>query len=221
MVNCAIYLKTVGGNIMKTKKIASLFFVLTFALTSLFHAYSVQAAESITPEQAYQQFLSEKVSQKKYFQIVNIGNKNTAVLIIGKGQKDEINNKICFQNCKVYTFSNGQVQKMKAFKNYGGRSISLKEKNGKYYLSNGLSDAATFYTIKKDKVITHEYFNCHSAKGNDRTNKSVFRQNGKVVKNLGYLKSSKYEKRRDSYKTVESAINFIQNTAANRNNITK
>ena len=206
---------------MKIKKITSLFLVLTFALTSLFIFLSAQAAQSITPEQAYQQFLAEKVSQKKYFQIVNIGNKNTPVLIIGKGQKDNINNKICFQNCKVYTFSNGQVQKMKAFKNYGVHCIGLKKKNGKYYLSNGLSDAAAFYTIKKDKVITHEYFNCHSAKGDDRTNKSVFRRNGKVIKNLGYLKASKYEKRRDSYKTVESAINFIQNTAINRNNITK
>ena len=206
---------------MKIKKITSLFLVLTFALTSLFIPHSVQAAQPITPEQAYRQFLAEKVSQKKYFQIVNIGNKNTPVLIIGKGQKDNINNKTCFQNCKVYTFSNGQIQKMKAFKNYGGRSISLKEKNGKYYLNNGLSDAATFYTIKKDKVITHEYFNCHSAKGSDKTNKSVFKRNGKVIKNLGYLKASKYEKRRDSYKTIESVINFIQNTEVNRNNITK
>ena len=206
---------------MKIKKITSLFLVLTFALTSLFIPHSVQAAQSITPEQAYRQFLAEKVSQKKYFQIVNIGNKNTPVLIIGKGQKDNINNKTCFQNCKVYTFSNGQIQKMKAFKNYGGRSISLKEQNGKYYLNNGLSDAATFYTIKKDKVITHEYFNCHSAKGSDKTNKSVFKRNGKVIKNLGYLKASKYEKRRDSYKTIESVINFIQNTEVNRNNITK
>lgn len=206
---------------MKIKKITSLFLVLTFALTSLFIPHSVQTAQSITPEQAYRQFLEKKVSQKKYFQIVNIGNKNTPVLIIGKGQKDNINNKICFQNCKVYTFSNGQIQKMKAFKNYGGRSISLKEKNGKYYLNNGLSDAATFYTIKKDKVITHEYFNCHSAKGSDKTKKSVFKRNGKVIKNLGYLKASKYEKRRDSYKTIESVINFIQNTEVNRNNITK
>ncbi len=80
---------------------------------------------------------------------------------------------------------------MKAFKNYGGRLISLKEKNGKYYLSNGLSDAAAFYTIRKGKVVTHEYFNCHSAKGSDRTSESVFKRNGKVIKNLGYLKAAK------------------------------
>ena len=110
---------------------------------------------------------------------------------------------------------------MKAFKNYGGRLISLKEKNGKYYLSNGLSDAAAFYTIRKGKVVTHEYFNCHSAKDSDRTSESVFKRNGKVIKNLGSLKAAKYEKRRDSYKTIESAINFIQNTDANRNAITK
>lgn len=206
---------------MKIKKITSLFFVLTFALAPFFLPHYVQAEQAVTPEQAYQQFLSEKVSQKKYFQIVNIGNKNTPVLIIGKGQKDKSKNKVCFQNCKVYTFSNGQIQKMKAFKNYGGRLISLKEKNGKYYLSNGLSDAAAFYTIRKGKVVTHEYFNCHSAKDSDRTSESVFKRNGKVIKNLGSLKAAKYEKRRDSYKTIESAINFIQNTDANRNAITK
>lgn len=104
---------------MKIKKITSLFFVLTFALAPFFLPHYVQAAQAVTPEQAYQQFLAEKVSQKKYFQIVNIGNKNTPVLIIGKGQKDKSKNKVCFQNCKVYTFSNGQIQKMKAFKNYG------------------------------------------------------------------------------------------------------
>ena len=110
---------------------------------------------------------------------------------------------------------------MKAFRDYGGRLISLKEKNGKYYLCNGGSDYSSLYTIKKGKVITHEYFNCHSAKGADRTDWSVFKKEGKIIKNLGYLKASKYEKRRDSYKTIESAINFIQNTAANRNSITK
>ena len=39
--------------------------------------------------------------------------------------------------------------------------------------------------------------------------------------NLGYLKAAKYNKYRDSYKTVTSSINFVKNTSANRNNILK
>ena len=110
---------------------------------------------------------------------------------------------------------------MKPFKNYGGRFISLKEKNGKYYLCNGGSDFSLLYTINKGKVITHEYFNCHSAKGTDRTSQSVFKRDKKIIKNLGYLKASKYNKYRNSYKTVSSSINFVKNTSANRNNILK
>ncbi|CVI67261.1 hypothetical protein BN3660_00807 [Eubacteriaceae bacterium CHKCI004] len=208
---------------MKTKKITSFLFTFTMALLLLFTTVPTQAAKekTQTPEQAYEQFLSEKIGQNKYFQIVNIGHKNAPVLIIGKGQKEVVNGKTCFRDCKVYAFSDGQIKKMKAFRDYGGRLISLKEKNGKYYLCNGGSDYSSLYTIKKGKVITHEYFNCHSAKGADRTDWSVFKKEGKIIKNLGYLKASKYEKRRDSYKTIESAINFIQNTAANRNSITK
>ena len=189
----------------------------------LFTAVPTQASKgkTQTPELAYAQFLSEKIGQNRYFQIVNIGHKNAPVLIIGKGHKENENSKTCFRNCKVYAFSGGQIRKMKTFKNYGGRLISLKEKNRQYYLCNGGSDYSSFYTIKKGKVITHEYFNCHSAKGADRTNQSVFKKEGKIIKNLGYLKASKYEKRRDSYKTVESAVHFVKNTDSNRQHITK
>ena len=77
------------------------------------------------------------------------------------------------------------------------------------------------YPINKGKVITHEYFNCHSAKGTDRTSQSVFKKDKKIIKNLGYLNAAKYNKYRDSYKTVTSSINFVKNTSANRNNILK
>ena len=212
-----------GGFIMKTKKITSFLLTFTMALLLLFTAVPTQAAKekTQTPEQAYEHFLSEKIGQNKYFQIVNIGHKNAPVLIIGKGSKEVVNGKTCFRDCKVYTFANGQVRKMKAFKDYGGRLISLKEKKGKYYLCNGGSDYSSLYTIKKGNVITREYFNCHSAKGTDCTNQSVLKKNGKVTKNLGYLKAAKYEKHRESYKTVESAVNFMQNTSANRENILK
>ena len=47
-------------------------------------------------------------------------------------EKLEFKGKTYFNNCKVYTFSNRQIKAMKPFKNYGGRFISLKEKNEKY-----------------------------------------------------------------------------------------
>lgn len=208
---------------MRTQKLLSLFFTCALILASFFIVQPAQAAQkkTQTPEQAYEQFLSKKIGQNKYFQIVNIGHKNAPVLIIGKGKKEIVNGKTCFRDCKVYTYSGGQIKKMKAFKDYGGRLISLKEKKGKYYLCNGGSDYSSLYTIKKGNVITHEYFNCHSAKGADRTTQSVFKKEGKIIKNFGYLKASKYEKRRDSYKIVESAVNFMQNTDSNRNNISK
>lgn len=43
----------------------------------------------------------------------------------------------------------------------------------------------------------------------------------RLMGNLGYLKASKYNKYRNSYKTVSSSINFVKNTSANRNNILK
>src|SRR5699024_472997 len=119
-----------GGFIMKTRKITSFLFTFAMALLLLFTSVPTQAAKRTakTSEQAYEQFLSKMVGQKKYFQIVNIGHKNAPVLIIGKGSKEVVNGKTCFRDCKVYTFTNGQVRKMKSFKNYGGRLISLKEK---------------------------------------------------------------------------------------------
>lgn len=48
-----------------------------------------------------------------------------------------------------------------------------------------------------------------------------FKKDKKIIKNLGYLNAAKYNKYRDSYKTVTSSINFVKNTSANRNNILK
>lgn len=50
-------------------------------------------------------------------------------------------------------------------------------------------------------------------KGTDRTSQSVFKKDKKIIKNLGYLKAAKYNKYRDSYKTVTSSINFVKNTS--------
>lgn len=71
--------------------------------------------------------------------------------------------------------------------------LSAWKKKGKYYLCNGGSDFSSLYTIKNGKAITHEYFNCHSAKGTDRTNQSVFKKDKKIIKNLGYLNTKNIE----------------------------
>ena len=92
---------------MKFKKVLPFF---TFILALLFFsAFPTHAAQNkpLTSKKAYQQFLHKKVGKKKYFQIVNIGNKNAPVLIIGSGKKEAVKGKTYFNNCKVYTFSNG------------------------------------------------------------------------------------------------------------------
>ena len=198
---------------MKSKKFIPFLFILTLLLFNTVPAHAAQN-KTQSSKKAYQQFLYKNREKNKYFQIVNIGNKNTPVLIIGTGKKEAV-------NCKVYTFSDNHIKQMETFQNYGGRFISLKKKKGKYYLCNGGSDFSSLYTIKNGKAITHEYFNCHSAKGTDRTNQSVFKKDKKIIKNLGYLNAEKYRKYRDSYKIVKSSIIFKQNTHSNRKNILK
>ena len=178
---------------MKSKKFIPFLFILTLLLFNTVPAHAAQN-KTQSSKKAYQQFLYKNREKNKYFQIVNIGNKNTPVLIIGTGKKEAVNGKTYFNNCKVYTFSDNHIKQMEPFQNYGGRFISLKKKKGKYYLCNGGSDYSSLYTIKNGKAITHEYFNCHSAKGTDRTNQSVFKKDKKIIKNLGYLNAEKYRK---------------------------
>ena len=159
---------------MKSKFIPFLFILILL----LFNTLPAHAAQNKTQssKKAYQQFLYKNREKNKYFQIVNIGNKNTPVLIIGTGKKEAVNGKTYFNNCKVYTFSDNHIKQMEPFQNYGGRFISLKKKKGKYILS--LTEVLIFFFIyiKNGKAITHEYFNCHSAKGTDQTNQSVFKR---------------------------------------------
>lgn len=205
---------------MKSKKFIPFLFILILLLFNTLPAHAAQN-KTQSSKKAYQQFLYKNREKNKYFQIVNIGNKNTPVLIIGTGKKEAVNGKTYFNNCKVYTFSDNHIKQMEPFQNYGGRFISLKKKKGKYYLCNGGSDFSSLYTIKNGKAITHEYFNCHSAKGTDRTNQSVLKKDKKIIKNLGYLNAEKYRKYRDSYKIVKSSIIFKQNTHSNRKSILK
>ena len=121
---------------MKSKKFIPFLFILTLLLFNTVPAHAAQN-KTQSSKKAYQQFLYKNREKNKYFQIVNIGNKNTPVLIIGTGKKEAVNGKTYFNNCKVYTFSDNHIKQMEPFQNYGGRFISLKKKKGKYYLCNG------------------------------------------------------------------------------------
>lgn len=112
---------------MKSKKFIPFLFILTLLLFNTVPAHAAQN-KTQSSKKAYQQFLYKNREKNKYFQIVNIGNKNTPVLIIGTGKKEAVNGKTYFNNCKVYTFSDNHIKQMKPFQNYGGRFISLKKR---------------------------------------------------------------------------------------------
>ena len=96
---------------MKFKKVLPFF---TFILALLFFsAFPTHAAQNkpLTSKKAYQQFLHKKVGKKKYFQIVNIGNKNAPVLIIGSGKKEAVKGKTYFNNSKYIHFQTDRLKR--------------------------------------------------------------------------------------------------------------
>lgn len=112
---------------MKSKKFIPFLFILTLLLFNTLPAHAAQN-KTQSSKKAYQQFLYKNREKNKYFQILNIGNKNTPVLIIGTGRKEAVNGKTYFNNYKVYTFSDNHIKQMEPFQNYGGRFISLKKR---------------------------------------------------------------------------------------------
>ena len=71
---------------MKSKKFIPFLFILTLLLFNTVPAHAAQN-KTQSSKKAYQQFLYKNREKNKYFQIINIGNKNTPVLIIGTGKK--------------------------------------------------------------------------------------------------------------------------------------
>lgn len=71
---------------MKSKKFIPFLFILILLLFNTLPAHAAQN-KTQSSKKAYQQFLYKNREKNKYFQIVNIGNKNTPVLIIGTGKK--------------------------------------------------------------------------------------------------------------------------------------
>ena len=96
---------------MKLKKVLPFFtFILALLFFSTFPTHAAQN-KPLTSKKAYQQFLHKKVGKKKYFQIVNIGNKNAPVLIIGSGKKEAVNGKTYFIIAKYIHFQTDRLKR--------------------------------------------------------------------------------------------------------------
>lgn len=194
-----------------TLVIAAVFFMSSANLP----AGNVQAASASSMKKAYKKYLTKSVSGKKYYKIVNIGDKNKPVLLIGtyKGfGKDS------YTGCNVYYYKSGKVKKAGSLSS--GRDIDLYTKKGQNYINSGLSDEAFYLCIKDGKSCVYEYYNSHSWRSypEDKYEKCVLRKDGNVIKNYGYMDSRQYNTAKNSYR-YKSTVKFVKNTKANRKRI--
>lgn len=191
-----------------TLLIAAVFFMNSANLP----AGNVQAASASSMKKAYKKYLATSVSGKKYYKIVNIGDKNKPVLLIGtyKGFA-----KGAYTGCNVYYYKSGKVRKVGSLSS--GRDIGLYTKKGQNYINSGLSDEALYLCVKDGKSYVYEYYNSHSWRSypEDKYEKCVIRKGGKVIKNYGYMDASQYNSAKNSYR-YKSAVKFVKNTGANR-----
>ena len=107
-----------------TLLIAAVFFMNSANLP----AGNVQAASASSMKKAYKKYLTKSVSGKKYYKIVNIGDKNKPVLLIGtyKGF-----GKGSYTGCNVYYYKSGKVRKVGSLSD--GRDIALYKERPELY----------------------------------------------------------------------------------------
>ena len=131
-----------------TLLIAAVFFMNSANLP----AGHVQAASASSMKKAYKKYLTKSVSGKKYYKIVNIGDKNKPVLLIGtyKGF-----GKGSYTGCNVYYYKGGKVKKVGSLSD--GRDIALYTKKGQNYINSGLSDEALYLCVKDGKSYLCAY----------------------------------------------------------------
>lgn len=110
-------------------------------------------------KKAYKKYLTKSVSGKKYYKVVNIGDRNKPVLLIGtyKGF-----GKGTYTGCNVYYYKSGKVRKVGSLSD--GRDIALYTKKGQNYINNGLSDEALYLCVKDGKSYLCAYYNSHNWK---------------------------------------------------------
>lgn len=191
-----------------TKK---LIFMLSFLFVMLFAARQpVEAASSKTMKKAYVKFLKKSVSKEKYFQIVNIGENNKPVLLVGREICDK--KAKTYVTCDIYYYKKGKVKRLaKGYTPEGGRGLSLFKKDGQNYLGNGLSDAAFRICVKNGRTYEYAYYNGYE--------ESEMRVSGKKKTSFGILEGEEYEKARDSFTLQKQKIKFAKNTDRNRKKV--
>ena len=168
---------------------------------------------SATMIKAYKKYLRKNVSNKKYYAIVNIGDNNAPVLLIGTlgAGSDKIGRH--YTGCQIYYYKNGKVVKMDTFKE-GGRWLLLSKKDGQNYLTNGGSDFSIRICVKNGNLYRYQYYNNHNWKKHPE-NKwaiSIVKMNGKIIKNMGYLDGTLYRRHTGYYNYLKNpGISFTKN----------
>lgn len=168
---------------------------------------------SSTMIKAYKKYLRKNVSNKKYYAIVNIGDNNAPVLLIGiQGAGNDKTGKH-YTGCQIYYYKNGKVVKMDTFKD-GGRRLLLSKKDGQNYLTNGGSDFSIRICVKNGNLYRYQYYNNHNWKKNPENKwaTSVVKMNGRIIKNMGYLDGTLYRRHTGYYTYLKNPeISFTKN----------
>ena len=168
---------------------------------------------SATMIKAYKKYLRKNVSNKKYYAIVNIGDNNAPVLLIGTRGAGNDKTGRHYTGCQIYYYKNGKAVKMDTFRE-GGRWLLLSRKNGQNYLTNGGSDFSIRICIKNGNLYRYQYYNNHNWKKNPE-NKwaiSIVKVNSRIIKNMGYLDGTMYRKHTGYYTYLKNPeISFIRN----------
>ena len=120
---------------------------------------------SSTMIKAYKKYLRKNVSNKKYYAIVNIGDNNAPVLLIGTRGAGNDKTGRHYTGCQIYYYKNGKAVKMDTFRE-GGRWLLLSRKNGQNYLTNGGSDFSIRICVKNGNLYRYQYYNNHNWKKN-------------------------------------------------------
>lgn len=168
---------------------------------------------SATMIKVYKKYLRKNVSNKKYYSIVNIGDNNAPVLLIGTQGAGNDKTGRHYTGSQIYYYKNGKVVKMDTFKD-GGRWLLLSQKDGQNYLTNGGSDFSIRICITNGNLYRYQYYNNHNWKKNPENKwaTSIVKMNGKVIKNMGYLDGTLYRRHTGYYTYLKNPeISFTKN----------
>ena len=168
---------------------------------------------SSTMIKAYKKYLRKNVRSKKYYAIVNIGDNNAPVLLIGTQGAGRDKTGRHYTGCKIYYYKKDKVVKMDTFKD-GGRWLLISKRDGQNYLTNGGSDFSVQICIKNGNIYRYQYYNNHNWMKNyeNKWAASIVKKNGKVIKNIGYLDGKLYRKYTSYYTYLKkSEVIFIRN----------